>query len=69
MKPKKALVCHGDLDDVVRPRYHEMTVTALRSDLGMGNELCAEVFGGMSHSSCAAEIDRVASWLRETLPA
>ena len=54
---------------VVRPLYYEMTVQALRTQLGMDDDdLTAELFPGLSHASSPDELDRVASWIKDTLP-
>lgn len=68
IKPKRALLCHGSIDEVVRPKYYHMTVEAMRSQLGMSDELSAEIFPGLSHASSPDELQKVASWIKEALP-
>ena len=62
------LLCHGDADEVVKHKYHAMTLEALR-ELGAGAKtLEHETYPGLGHSSCAAEMQHFAGWLRARLP-
>ena len=58
---------HGDADEVVRHKYHKMTLDAL-GELGVASTLEHETYPGLGHSSCAAEMQQFARWLRARLP-
>ena len=61
-----ALMCHGDVDPVVRFSWGQMSKNKLESD-GVKN-LEFRVYPGMEHSACIEELDDIKRWLKRVLP-
>jgi len=60
------LMCHGDADPMVQLKWAEASRDKLRQQ---GLEVEFAAFPGMEHSACEEELQLVARWLGERLPA
>ncbi|PWN48026.1 acyl-protein thioesterase 1 [Violaceomyces palustris] len=60
---------HGNADPVVRYEYGSRTVDFVKKELGLGDKVTFKTYDGMPHSACAEEIEDIAKFLEQVIPA
>ncbi|KAI9493706.1 Phospholipase/carboxylesterase/thioesterase [Zychaea mexicana] len=59
------LLCHGDEDVVVKPRYGQATAKYLNK---IGFQATFKLYPGLGHAAALPEIEDIASFIKEQLP-
>ena len=65
-KATPVLMCHGDADAVVAYKFGAASADALRKE---GVAVDFKTYRGMGHSACPEELQDIAAFLEERLPA
>jgi predicted esterase len=64
-KKTPILLCHGDSDQVVNPKYGQQTAEKLQS---FGYDITRKTYRGLAHSACPEEIRDIANYLQKQIP-
>ncbi|XP_029447138.1 acyl-protein thioesterase 1 [Rhinatrema bivittatum] len=59
--------CHGDCDPLVPPMFASLTVEKLKTIINPAN-IQYKVYSGMTHSSCAQEMEDIKQFIEKHLP-
>ncbi|KAI8889559.1 Phospholipase/carboxylesterase [Backusella circina FSU 941] len=64
-KKTPILLCHGDADPVVNPKYGQQTAEKLQS---LGYDITRKTYRGLTHSASPEEIRDIADYLQKQVP-